>query len=201
MFNLPCLTRMFSGSAPARVDCTLSPAISNHVSNHVSNHATIALKDFVDNVQYTYVLYLLGVSSPRKKADQVSGVCLHRMCWLALTLLSLLSAVLSRLLKTKFGLLLKVDNIVHWLFVAVISVRRKVLCQGKKKVQEVMKKVQPQHGVRMEIYSIIAASLCNLAPTFDDVNQDFGNMHYIIIYHFIVTTCVISYTVHILNIL
>ncbi len=32
MSNLPCLTQMFSGSAPARVDHTLSPAISNHVS-------------------------------------------------------------------------------------------------------------------------------------------------------------------------
>ncbi len=51
----------------------------------------------------------------------------------------------------------------YWLFAIVISVRRKLLCQGKKKVQQVMKKVQPQLGVREKNLMIEGRKSCRKA--------------------------------------
>ncbi len=57
MPNLPCLTRMFSGSAPARVDCTYT--VSCHLKPCLLLQATFALKDFVDHAHLCLVSPLL----------------------------------------------------------------------------------------------------------------------------------------------
>jgi hypothetical protein len=57
MSSLPCLSRMFSGSAFTRVNLTLSPAI--HLKLCLPHQATFALKDFVDQAQICLLSSLL----------------------------------------------------------------------------------------------------------------------------------------------